>query len=61
MAVEIDINIRFVAQVLRNPRLPVAWIDKIDDPERDIVDMFLIVLTEQSPAFWGSAQAVNFA
>ena len=60
MAVKVDINIGFMPQILCNPWLPVARIDKVNNPEGDIVDMFLIVLTEQAPALRGAAQAVNF-
>ena len=59
MAVKVDINIGFLPLILRDPRLPVARIDKVDNTERDIVEMFLIVFTEQTPALWRPAQAVD--
>jgi hypothetical protein len=47
VAVEIDINIGLLSEVLGDPRLPVARIDEIDNAQRDIIDMFLIVFTKQ--------------
>jgi hypothetical protein len=51
VAVEIDINIGLLAEVLGDPRLPVARIDEIDNAQRDIIDMLLIVFAKQTPAF----------
>lgn len=51
MAVEIDINIGLLSEVLGDPGLPVARIDEIDNAQRDIIDMFLIVFAEQPQRF----------
>ena len=61
MTVEIDINIGLLSQVLGDPWLPVARIDEIDNTQRDVIDMFLIVFAKQTPAFGNAPQAVNFA
>ena len=60
VAAKIDVDIRLLAEVLRDPRLPVARVDKIDNAEGNIIDMFLVVFTKQPPAFRHAAQAVNF-
>ena len=60
VAAEVDIDIRLLAEVLRNPWLPVARVDKVDNAEGNIIDMFLVIFAKQSPAFRHAAQAVNF-
>lgn len=40
VAAEVDIDIRLLAEVLRNPWLPVARVDKVDNAEGNIIDMF---------------------
>lgn len=40
VAAKIDVDIRLLAEVLRDPRLPVARVDKIDNAEGNIIDMF---------------------
>ncbi len=61
VAVEIDINIGLLPQVLGNPGLPVARIDEIDNAQRDVIDLLLIVFAKQSPALRDAPQAMDFA
>ena len=56
---EIDIDIRLLAEILGNPGLPVARIDQIDNPQGDIIDLLLVILAKQTPAFGHPAQAVD--
>ncbi len=59
MTVEIDINIGLLTQILSNVGLPVAGIDQIDNSQRDIIDLLLVVLAKQTPAAGRAAQAVD--
>ena len=60
VAVEIDIDIGLLAEILSNVGLPVCGIDQVDNTELNIVDLFLIVFAKQSPTTGCTAQTMNF-
>ncbi|CWX93732.1 Uncharacterised protein [Salmonella enterica subsp. enterica serovar Typhi] len=60
MAIKVNINIRLLPKILRNVRLPVGRVNKVDDAQGNIVNLLLIILPKQSPAAGRSPQTVNF-
>ncbi|AZH72696.1 Hypothetical protein FORC80_0339 [Salmonella enterica subsp. enterica serovar Virchow] len=48
MAIKVNINIRLLPKILRNVGLPVGRVNKVDDAQRNIVNLLLIILPKQS-------------